>query len=184
MAPPLPVVPEEESTPLPVRYVPAKGAILLLGEPAWFVTPDFYLDLQNQLEVVSGRAARGILYRAAFSGGFRMAKRLAKPLAEAEDPEDRLRQIEEFLATAGYGRYTYRATDAANAETEWILPDSTLARMHARSREPVCHLYEGFLAGWLTVLFDRPVECVEVECRAKGDDRCLFRTKPAPAAPI
>ncbi len=184
MAPPLPVVSDEASSPLPLRYDAARGEITLLGEPAWFMSPEFYLDLQNQLEVLSGRAARGILYRVSFSAGVRTAKRLAGPLEPEDDLGERLQQVADFTAMTGYGKYAFRASDPTNAETEWTVADSPIARLHAKGREPVCHLYEGFLAGWLTVLFERPVECVEVECRGKGDARCLFRTRPARAAPI
>jgi len=173
-----------DSTPLPITYDPETGRIFLLGEPAWFLSPEFYLDLQLQLETLSGKAARGILYRVSFSAGSRTAKRLAGPLTPRDDVHERMQQISDYSFFTGYGRYAYKATNPANAETEWTIAESLIASLHPPARDSVCHMYAGFLAGWLTVLFDRPVECVEIECHAKGDSRCLFRTRPTRVAPV
>ena len=173
-----------EASPLPVTYDAEQGRIYLLGEPAWFMSPEFYLDLQNQLEAMSGKAAKGILYRVSFSAGQRTGKRLSGPLKDGDDLVERLQQVSDFFSLTGHGRYTFEVKDAASAETGWVMAESFVAKLHAPGRESVCHVYAGFIAGWLTVLFDRPVECVEVECRSKGDPQCVFRTKAARATPI
>ncbi len=172
------------SDPIPLTRDPAKGRLYLLDQPVWLMSPEFYLDLQTQLEGLAGKAAKGILYRSSFAAGVRTAKRMAGPMAEADDLRERLQQVADYSALTGFGSYEITSADGATAETSWVKADSLVAQIHPRSPEAVCHMYSGFLAGWLTVLFDRPVECVEVECRAKGDARCLFRTKPARAAPI
>jgi len=38
----------------------------------------------------------------------------------------------------------------------------------------VCHWTRGYLAGYLSVVFNKPVEATETKCLAKGDEYCEF----------
>jgi hypothetical protein len=83
------------------------------------------------------------------------------------------------MPLTGYGRNTYEGTDRADAAAQWVLWDGLLVSLHGKSADPVCQLYAGLLASWLTTPFGRPVNCRPYECHAKGDSRCASRTRLA-----
>lgn len=158
------------------------GRYHLLGLPVWFMSPQYYADLQKQLEDLSGRASKGILYRSAFRSGQRTAEVLGdreptNPGTEAR--LTRLLRLPDFAFAAGHGRSELKVEDLDRGETTWILRDSLIAELHGPSKEAACHFYSGFLAGFMSQVLGRPVETEEVECRARGDSRCAFRTRSA-----
>ena len=168
-------------------FDPATGHMTLRGIPVWLVPPEYHAEMQAELEALSGKAAKGVLYRVAFRSGRRAVEGLglaAPPGASEAERVARLRRIEEITAAAGHGLSAVTVGDLEKREVTMTLPDSLLARLHAPSKEPVCHYYEGFLAGFVTAVLDAPVEGLETECRAKGDARCVFRTKAAASAPV
>jgi predicted hydrocarbon binding protein len=169
---------------MPLAFDFARSEILLMGTPVCLISREFFVDLQAQLEAVLGKAARGALYRAAFSAGSRAGSAVGGVLPPGGDVDGTLRQLAQFLAIAGYGSAEVRSLDWGRRETEWVMHGSFLAAMHSPSRESVCHLVAGFLAGTLSTLTGEPLEAVEAECVAKGDARCVFRTRRAAASPI
>ncbi len=45
---------------------------------------------------------------------------------------------------------------------------------HELTAEPVCHIFAGFVRGYLSRLLDRPVTCLEYRCLARAEERCGF----------
>ncbi len=171
----------------PLVFDPTTGHMTLWGIPVWIIPPEYHAEMQAELEALSGKAAKGMLYRVAFRSGRRAVEGLhlvAPPGATDAERVARLRRVEEITAAAGHGLSAITVGDLAKREVMMTMPDSQLAALHAPSKEPVCHYYEGFLAGFVSTVLGAPVEGVETECRAKGDARCVFRTKPAAALPV
>lgn len=166
---------------------PATGRMSLWGVPVWIMPPQYHADMQAELESLSGKAAKGMLYRVAFRSGRRAVEALALATPAGATDEERiarLQRLQDVTRASGHGISEVAVVSLARREVTMGMDDSLLASMHAPSREPVCHYYEGFLAGFVTAVLGAPVEAVETECRAKGDARCLFRTKPASASPV
>ena len=178
---------ESRIQPPPLVVDPATGHMTLWGVPVWVVPPQYHAEMQAELESLSGKAAKGMLYRVAFRSGRRAVESLGLS-CPPETPEDervaRLRRLEEITRAAGHGTSEVTVGDLAKRDITLTMNHSLLATLHAPSRETVCHYYEGFLAGYVSALFGTPVEALETECRAKGDTRCVFRTRPAAAAPV
>ena len=171
----------------PVTLDPASGRIRLYGMAGVFAFPEFLLDLQVQLEKVSGKAAKGLLYRVAYLSGRRAAGILGGAIGPIEDSaalESRLLRFVDFVLLTGYGNLTFSVLEAGKAETEWSIQDSVIADIHAPSKESVCHIYAGFLAGTMAGTLSRPVECIENSCRARGDEACVFRTRGTTMDPV
>lgn len=171
----------------PVTFDRASGRILLFGMPALFTFPEFYLDLQGQLEETTGRAAKGILYRVSYLAGQRAAGILGGPLEESDGPaglEARLPKVVDFVLLTGFGNIVASIEDASEAATTWTLPDSFIAQLRPPNGAVVCHVYAGFLAGILSGTLGRPIACTEVACCAKGDEACVFRTEATRFAPV
>lgn len=186
-------MPQEKPSPkssaaLPPLVVdPATGHMTLWGIPVWIVPPEYHAEMQAELEALSGRAAKGMLYRVAFRSGRRAVEMLGLA-CDADTPEAervaRLRRFEGITLGAGHGISTLSVVDLSRREVTMTLGHSLLATMHAPSKEPVCHYYEGFLAGFVTTVLGSPVEGVETECRAKGDPVCEFHTRPIASPPV
>src|SRR3989304_1395813 len=65
MAPEETPVRESDVSAFPVTFDRREGRILFSGVPVWFMTAQYYVDMQVQLESVIGKASKGILYRSA-----------------------------------------------------------------------------------------------------------------------
>ena len=59
--------------------------------------------------------------------------------------------------------------------------DSVIARTLGVVGKPVCHLYAGLFAGFLSHLVQRSLECAEIQCYAMGATYCRFVVGKAPA---
>jgi predicted hydrocarbon binding protein len=44
-----------------------------------------------------------------------------------------------------------------------------------KANEPICYFINGYIAGVLSVMFDKHVECTETKCSAKNDGFCEFQ---------
>ncbi len=166
---------------------PTTGHMSLWGVPVWIMPPQYHAEMQAELEALSGKAAKGMLYRVAFRSGRRAVESLGLDALEGSAPSAKvasLRQLEEITLAAGHGFSSVAVGDLGKREVTLTMHHSLLATMHSPSREPVCHYYEGFFAGYVTAVLGAPVEALETECRAKGDAECVFRTKPAAASPV
>lgn len=166
----------------PMSFDATKGRILFQRIPAWLMSPRYYVALQKQLEAVMGKAAKGILYRAAEESGAWFAKLVGGDLAADADDMARvgvLLRIAEMMPIMGHGRATLVVEDLGSLRTTWTLPFSLIAELRKPAAEPVCHFYAGAAAGVVQQIFGRPVSCEEVACVAKGDPACLIRTAAA-----
>lgn len=175
------------ASPPPLEVDPVTGHMTLWDVPVWLLSPQYYAEMQVELETLSGKASKGVLYRVAFRSGRRAVEALGLACpAETPDAEcaARLRRLEDIALAAGHGFSEISTGDLAKREVTWIIEHSLLATLHARSAEPVCHYYEGFLAGFVTTVLGAPVEGREMECRAKGDAHCVFHTKTTGTAPF
>jgi predicted hydrocarbon binding protein len=59
--------------------------------------------------------------------------------------------------------------------------DSAIARTLGVVGKPVCHLYAGLFAGFLSHLVKKPLACAEIQCFAMGATYCRFVVGKAPA---
>ncbi len=178
---------QDNATTPPIVVDPATGHMTMWGMPAWLMSPQYYAEMQGELEVLSGKAAKGVLYRVAFRSGRRAAEGLRLLAVQSHagvGVEALLQRLRDLALAAGHGVSEVTVSDVGKREVTWVIRESLLATLHAPSKDPVCHYYEGFLAGFVSEILGAPVEGVETECRAQGDARCAFRTKPAAASPV
>ena len=163
----------------PITFDPSKGRIFLQNAPVWFMSPEYYVDLQLQLEQTMGKASKGILYRAAEQSGRRIAQMISAGLDPNADDMTRvtiLLKIAEFVPTMGHGKVALVIEDLGQLKTAWTMPYSQIAEIRRPSDHPACHFYAGAAAGIVSEVFGRPVMGEEVECAATGGKACVFRT--------
>ncbi len=83
--------------------------------------------------------------------------------------------LEKFFVASGWG-------DIHNVDIDFEKKRALLNLNHnpfsshvkPKPKNPADHLMRGILAGIFSFAFDSDIECVEVECLIKGDNRCEF----------
>jgi|SRR3990170_1062475 len=182
MAPEETPVRESDVSAFPVTFDRREGRILFSGVPVWFMTAQYYVDMQVQLESVIGKASKGILYRSAELLGTRLVRLVAgETVADGDDMTrvSALLRVAELLPVLGHGKATLVLEDLHALETTWTLPHSQIAELRRPSSQAVCHFYTGVVAGLVAGAFGRGVRADEVRCRAKGDEACVITTRAA-----
>ncbi len=143
---------------------------------------DLYAD-RGQTEALA--IARSFLFDIAHTIGIHDARTIQEKLGSS-DPLENLSGGPVHFAYTGFGLVEIHA--ASNP-----VPDATfcLVYEHAYSFEaasfmragrasegPVCIMGAGYSSGWCEASFGIPLTAVEVKCRARGDEACIFVMAP------
>ena len=135
-----------------------------------FVT---FNDIVSALELIfSPSAASVILFTAAVKCGVQSYNRMKKGYGTKEEA---LSYLSELKRKENWGKLTFRDVDLANGSGKIVVVDSfeTMARKTKRE-QPCCNFLRGFLAGFLSELFEKTVTVTEEKCAGKGDENCEF----------
>jgi len=92
------------------------------------------------------------------------------------DPSHVPEMVALFLTKGGWGTFQVRSLQDHTVELE--APEGTLFTQHGiQSRKPVCHPISASIQGFARKLLGERARVKEVACRAKGDERCVFRVE-------
>lgn len=105
---------------------------------------------------------------------------LSKRLKNSD--EGIMKLLQKIFNTYGLGRMEMINLNNEKNEAIIKINQSTIAqeylnKYNKNSKERVCVLTAGILAGTFSFLFEKNIDCVEEKCLAQGDDHCLFRLK-------
>ena len=88
------------------------------------------------------------------------------------------KELLEALAQAGqatgWAITEIKEVDFERSSATIIVKDCFEAIAWRKKPYAVCHWTRGYLAGYLSVVFNKPVEATETKCLAKGDEYCEF----------
>ncbi len=130
------------------------------------------------IDTVGMDAARGILTRFGYAHGHRTATTLKNAFPWDSENEwriagGRLHKLQGLVVPAPV---TSSRTPGSPPFVENLWHDSYEAEQHlihvGRSDEPVCWTQCGFASGYLSYANQRPIYCIEVRCRGRGDAVC------------
>jgi len=130
-----------------------------------------FSDFESALELIfSPSAASVILYTAALKCGTKLCRRVKKRL---KTKEEALTSFSKLKHKEKWGKISFQKINFKNGLGKVIVTDSfeTKAR---KTKQPSCHFFRGFLAGFLSELFQKTVTVTEENCAAKGDEQCEF----------
>lgn len=90
--------------------------------------------------------------------------------------------LQKIFNTYGLGKMEMVNLDNKKTEAVIKINQSTIAqeylnKYNKKSKEKVCVLTSGILAGTFSFLFEKNIDCFEEKCLAQGHDHCLFRLK-------
>jgi predicted hydrocarbon binding protein len=130
-------------------------------------------------EQVLGSGGRIIMIEAGKKAGEQFADSLLKQGLKPEEMEDAL---ELFLTRGGWGKV--RAKIYIKKQVAVFRIWNSVTSRQTNAQKPSCHFISGYLAGVLTVVFGKIVECFETKCAAKKDEYCEFQTNSVPCGQI
>lgn len=130
-----------------------------------------FSEIESALEeIFSPSAASVVLHSVAIKAGANSCKRI---MQKAKTRETALNHLSELKGEENWGKLSFENVNIANGSGKVIIIDSfeTIAR---KTDQPCCHLFRGFLEGFLSELFGKKIEITEEKCAGKGDEHCEF----------
>lgn len=96
---------------------------------------------------------------------------LSKKIGKSD--EGVIKTLQSLFEVYGLGKLEIMDLDNKNNRALLKIRDSTLGKVK-KSKNAVCTLTAGVLAGIFSYIFKKDVDCVETDCIAKGKESCLF----------
>ncbi len=153
-------------------YDPSSGSLTYKGVRYLLIRPETVSGFQKAINESYGKEADNSLFEGGFTGGSLSAKKY-KELNNLSD-----RGIIEFMMNMGnqigWGYFSLERYDPKTKRLQISVANSPFAQAYGKSSHGVCHLTRGVLTGMAAFLFDTDCNSTEIECRAKGDTKCLF----------
>ena len=153
-------------------YDQSSGALLYKGVRYLLIRPETIAGFQKAINESFGKEADDSFFEGGFTGGSLSTKK-CKELHNFSD-----REIIEFMMNMGnqigWGYFSLECYDPKAKRLRISVANSPFAQAYGKSSHGVCHLIRGVLAGMASILFGKDCNSTEIECRAKGDTRCLF----------
>lgn len=166
-----------------------KGRIELLGDHEIMLHASALLALQeidrNELygvakkvgyEQIKGTVKHANVYREMKNVLLSEISSLAEKIGQGD--EGTIKTLQEFFNVYGLGEMIIENIDNENKKAVIVIKHSTIAeewvKKNGKSKEAVCSLTSGVIAGMFSYIFKKEVNSVEKECLAKGDDHCVF----------
>ncbi len=139
------------------------------------VPASIFVSLRRELErEVGPLPAVHALHSAGFAVGSAAAAGLSEGIESiASLPEDEFWfRLTSFFSRRGWGTVSHRSSGEALGLL--TTPDWVEATGQAGEDGASCAFSAGFLSGLLSELAGGPIAVLEVSCRSRGDDACVF----------
>ncbi len=105
-----------------------------------------------------------------------------KILEEKPSLEEVFKFVVSLLHVYGLGIPRIEKNELPKGEAAVFLENSPFASEYfekvGKSSRPVCTYISAVLAGFATAIYGKPIDCVEMKCRAMSVDECEFRVFP------
>ena len=138
--------------------------------------------MTEALELIfSDSAASTILFTAAVRCGTQCFKRAVK---EGRKRQEAIHYLSKLKREENWGEFSFSHVDFTKAKGKVVVTDSfetvpLATKGHKTKRgQPCCHFLRGFLAGFLSELFQKPTVVTEEKCAGRGDEHCEFAFRP------
>lgn len=140
----------------------------------FFLRFETFAQMGQELEKVFSPSASSVIKRVMGRPcGKRSCRRISEVVASKEKA---LNLLSKWKSKENWGELTFQDVNFENGTGIVIIRNSFEAKALAMPRDsPYCHFFGGFLEGFLSELFQRPITVVEEKCAAMGDEHCEFR---------
>lgn len=82
--------------------------------------------------------------------------------------------LAQIVQSAGWGITEIKNMNFEKLSATIVVKDCFEAEAWRKKPYTVCHWTRGYLAGYMSTVFGKPIEAVEIKCMAKGDEHCEF----------
>ncbi len=129
-----------------------------------------FADFKNILEERFSTGAFAIFYDVGKGCGVRSCERL---MQEHSSTSGLLEGIVQRKREERWGELRFELSPDGTGKV--FMTDCFEARQYGASKQPICYFFKGYLEGFLSRAFRRPLKVTETECLAKGDKGCIFQ---------
>jgi|SRR3989344_2988554 len=168
-----------------------KGKIVLLGQRQIMLDASVILELQEIDESkmydigkksgfsnIKGFVQHAKVYDKVKDIFIKEVVNLGKKIGETD--EGTIKTLQSIFDVYGLGDMSIEKIDNEGKQALIRLKDSAIAeewinKNKHRSKIPACTLTAGIIAGIFSFIFDKKLDCVEMECKATGKGYCLFK---------
>lgn len=114
-----------------------------------------------------------------YDAGKKMGEHAAKRLREmfGLEGKDLIEAMCQAGQATGWAITEVQDIDFQDLTATIIVKDCFEAVAWRKKPYAVCHWTRGYVAGYMSVVFQKPVEAIETKCIAKGDKQCEFKIK-------
>ncbi len=145
-----------------------------LSEKGVFFSFETLGEIESALEeILSQSAASTILRTASTKAGATSCKEISNQIGTRENVLDTLIKLKE---SENWGILTFHKVDFEKGTGTITVVDSFESKARTTTN-PCCHIFRGFLEGFLSEFFGKAVEVTEEKCAGKGDKKCRFTFK-------
>ena len=150
-----------------------EGSLVLLGQPVVMTPNSTLVRLQ---EYLTEYGLENLIYYSAKETGIEWFKRMAHlyGIRTSDIPKWGV----DTISLAGFGKPSVIKLDFKEKHSIIKLDNSIMSESLGRTNTCVDHLFRGFIAGTIEVMFDEASDAIEVNCKSKGDAYCQFVLKP------
>lgn len=153
-------------------YDRSSGSLRYKGVRYLLIRPETIAGFQKALFELYGDEISSPLFQGGFAGGSLSAKKYRDIHGYSEH------EIIDFMMQMGnqigWGHFSLNKYDPDLKYLDVVVQHSPFAEAYGGSDHAVCHIVRGVIAGLASVLFGDSCTADEVECQARGDDRCRF----------
>lgn len=93
--------------------------------------------------------------------------------------EGMIKTLQDVFNVYGLGSLEIVELDNKNKKAAVKIKDSSIAQEYlkksGKSKNPVCAITAGVLAGMFSYIMNQKIECVEAKCLAQGASECVFK---------
>jgi len=152
----------------PILYATTQAIVWPIG---------MFWSLWDAIEGILKPSGAAVLH---YNTGKAVGKRVAERLRRMFGVErtDLIQTVNQAVQTTGWGIVETRNVDFKRGRETIIIRECFEALAWRKKPYKACHWVRGYMAGVASVVFDRPMEAVEIKCLATGDEYCEFKVRP------
>jgi predicted hydrocarbon binding protein len=132
-----------------------------------------FRDFKKILEERFGSGAHAIFYEVGKGCGVRSCRRLTQ---KYKSKGKLLKALTRYKNNEKWGKIKFNL-NLKTGTGEIIIAENFEAKQYGKSEEPICYFMKGYLEGFLTQAYSKPLKVVEVACMAQGSKACKFKVE-------
>lgn len=152
----------------------SEGRLELMGIRDCFTPTITYIEILKTL-INSGN--QYLLYGSCKKAGYNWFKSMSKIFKGMRQTEA-IKWGIDLVSLSGWGIPNLDSIDLEKGVSVFSIKNSTVGKYYGKTTFPVDHLFRGLVAGGVSYILNKDLDCVETHCIAKGDGICRFVVAP------